>query len=569
VDKIEDQRSVEVPDELSKYEEILSRYLWVIALILIITDVVIRYIYKDVLFFRKVFYIQSISFFMILCINIFRIFQLRGHQVKLGLLFSILKFLDILLIIILLNTMFNGLVFSFLLVLPIVSICIGRGIKSSALYLIYAFVAYIGVWNIAYLNRVQPGILYNTHWVFCLHSAVLFFIFLVFLRLLENYNVKFKQNEYDNNNLVSQLGRKYAQLEEARLERQEQYDKLVKINAQLEETNKKLNCSLAEFFTLQQVSQAISSLFDMNELLGFVNDIIIGVMGASTSNIILYSGNRLKVQVSSIQNINERAMLTDNINNSFLMDAIDKGKLIIDNDVNPENYEFIKGRNVKSMLCVPLQTKETKHGLILIEHNIPGAFSASNIRLLEIITQQVSIAIDNAMLYKKLQDYANTDGLTQLYNRLYFQKRLDEELERAKKEGYDISVVLYDIDNFKKFNDKYGHLFGDVVLKSIAGLVKNSVRNNDIVARFGGEEFIIMLPYTSAEAAYEKAEELRKKISDLIIRDRDVSTSVTVSMGISSFPEFADTEALLLRSADAALYQAKGKGKNCVVLAGA
>ena len=118
---------------------------------------------------------------------------------------------------------------------------------------------------------------------------------------------------------------------------------------------------------------------------------------------------------------------------------------------------------------------------------------------------------------------------------------------------------MYDIDDFKKFNDTYGHLFGDLVLKSIAGLVKKSIRKNDIVARFGGEEFVIMFPYTNAESAYEKAEALRWKISNLVVTDKEYSASVTVSMGVSSFPEHWIQ---LLIKYDAALYCRK-KEKLC------
>ncbi|MDD4297761.1 MAG: diguanylate cyclase, partial [Ruminiclostridium sp.] len=379
--------------------------------------------------------------------------------------------------------------------------------------------------------------------------------------------LQFEQNENDNNNLVSQLGRKYAQLEEAKLEKQEQYDELVKVNVRLEEANVSLNSSLAEFFTLQQVSQAISSLFDMNELLGFVNDIIIGVMGASTSNIVLYKRNRLIVQMTNIQNIREKAILTDNINNSCLREVFENGEILINNNVEPDSYEFTKGRNVKSLICVPLQVKDKVHGLLLIEHSIPEAFGDSNIRLLNIVAQQVSIAIENARLYEQLQDYANTDGLTQVYNRLFFQNYLSKELKKAIVNSSKISVIMYDIDNFKKFNDTYGHLFGDEVLKSIAQLVKRSIRKNDIIARFGGEEFIILLPHTSAKAACEKAEELRKSIESMVVQDKLMSASVTVSMGVSTFPDFAETEDSLLRSVDAALYEAKGKGKNRVEIA--
>ena len=168
----------------------------------------------------------------------------------------------------------------------------------------------------------------------------------------------------------------------------------------------------------------------MNELLKFVNDIILGVMGVATSNIALYNkeGNRLKVQVTNISNARERALLTDNINSPALKECLDKGMTIIDNSVDTNKYSFTKGRNVKSLMCVPLQVKGNTYGLILIEHTITNAFDENSVRLLEVITQQVSIAIENAKLYEKLQDYANTDGLTQVYNRAYFQKRLYEEL---------------------------------------------------------------------------------------------------------------------------------------------
>lgn len=569
MDKLKTQRQEEAPSGLSKYEIILTKYLWVIILVLIIADACIRSILEATLLYREIFYAQSISFIVMLFISILRMLRIKKKLFKPGLLYSITKLIDILVIIVILNTTYNGFMFSFLMIIPIISLCVTRGLYVSIPYLGFTLVTHIGVGHTYYslIGKIQPDYMYVHRSVFYIHTVILFIVFYALLKLLGNYNTRFEQNEKDNNNLVSQLGRKYAQLEEAKLEKQEQYDKLVEVNDQLEITNERLNNSLAEFFTLQQISQAISSLFDMDELLSFVNDIIIGVMGASTSNIALYSGDRLKVKLSNIQNLKERAILTDNINNSCLKQAIDHGESIIDNNVNPDNYEFIKGRNVKSLICVPLQIKGKIHGLLLVEHNMPEAFGDRNISILKIITQQVSIAIENARLYEQLQDYANTDGLTQVYNRLFFQKSLKEELIQAQKEGYEVSVILYDIDNFKKFNDTYGHLFGDVVLKSIARLVKESIRKNDIVARFGGEEFVVLLPHTSLEAAYEKAEKLRKGISSLIVCDGEFSASVTVSLGVSSFPKFADTEDLLLKSADIALYKAKNQGKNCVVAA--
>ena len=126
---------------------------------------------------------------------------------------------------------------------------------------------------------------------------------------------------------------------------------------------------------------------------------------------------------------------------------------------------------------------------------------------------------------------------------------------------------MYDIDHFKKFNDMYGHLFGDKVLKSVAEVVASTLRKNDVLARFGGEEFTILLPQTSLDEAFEKVETLRKLISEHVIEDNLISVSVTASFGISSYDECALTENDLVRTADDALYEAKATGRNCVVAA--
>ncbi len=571
MDKLKDNERRGLSDDLNKYEEAIISFLWLVMLVLIISDAIVCFYIEQAAFNSNVFLVQVFIFVIMVASTLIRALVIGKKQMKPDLSCFIIKFVDILLLVILVNIMRYGFLFYFVILLPIISICITRGFKVSIAYLGTAFMLHLAVhFIILRLGRVFFLEYFSmNHWQYLILLGVLYLLFLAFLRIIGTYHNQISQSEKDNQNLVDQLGRKYAQLEEARMEKQDQYDKLKEVNLQLEDTNKKLTSSIAEFFTLQQISQAISSIFDMNELLQFVNDIIIGVMGVSTSNIALYrsSGDRLKVLVSNIYNKKERAILTDNINTPYLKDSIDKGCTILNNTVNPEEFDFTRGRNIKSLLCVPLLVKGKSHGCVLIEHSIPEAFDEDNVRLLEIITQQISIAIDNARLYEQLQEFANTDGLTQIYNRVFFQNRLQHELEQARQLGYEVSVILYDIDNFKRFNDTYGHLFGDIVLKTLAKLVKESIRKDDIVARFGGEEFIVLLPHTAKELACEKAEELRRKISELTIRDNNVQASVTVSMGVSTFPTLAQTERTLLSSADEALYVAKNCGKNCVRLA--
>lgn len=566
------RKSYNLPVDFSSYEKVITSFLWVIILSLILFDAYVGYAANQATINYSKIVLQLIIYIAFISISLLKLYQLKEIRPKSIRIYKISKVVDIILLSLLLSTMQYGLLYCFIIFLPIVSICITEGFGTSMRYVLFAFIIQlISVLLIQFINHSDDSAFKHISFSFVIYVILHYLVFIILFRVFGIHNYLYALREQDNQKIVSELRMKYEQLEQARIERQEQFEKLKEVNLQLEDMNKKLASSLAEFFTLQQISQAIGSIFDMNELLKFVNDIIIGVMGVATSNIALYNrkGNRLKVQVTNITNGRERAILTDNINSPALKECLDKGRTIIDNDVVPDKYPFTKGRNVRSLMCVPLRVKGKGYGLILIEHNIPNAFDEDNLRLLEVITQHVSIAVENATLYEQLQECANTDGLTQIYNRAYFQSRLHDEINRAKQQGYEVSIIFFDVDDFKVYNDKHGHLFGDMILKSIALTVKESVRKDDVVARFGGEEFIILLPYTGKEMAYEKAEELRKKISELVVCDKNnnIAMSVSVSMGVSTFPTLAKDEIELLNSADEALYIAKRRGKNCVALA--
>jgi diguanylate cyclase (GGDEF)-like protein len=157
---------------------------------------------------------------------------------------------------------------------------------------------------------------------------------------------------------------------------------------------------------------------------------------------------------------------------------------------------------------------------------------------------------------------AHTDSLTGLWNYGYFQYRLDEEIMKMKQKKSSLSVMMIDLDDFKKFNDTYGHLEGDKVLKNISKIFKECCRKVDIVCRYGGEEFSLILPFRDKKETYLLGERIRK-----IVEGRDVSfEKFTISIGIASYPEDAQDKEELIKKADYALYQAKKKGKNQVVI---
>lgn len=167
---------------------------------------------------------------------------------------------------------------------------------------------------------------------------------------------------------------------------------------------------------------------------------------------------------------------------------------------------------------------------------------------------------------REIERLAVTDELTGLYNRRYFFKKLDEEFERTRRYGQTLSLIITDVDNFKSFNDSYGHQAGDDILREVAELIKKSCRESDTPARYGGEEFAIILPATTREGAAAMAEKLRKKVSEGRINGRNFT--VTISIGISVLtPEDAYSPTTLIYDADSALYRAKEQGKNRIIIA--
>jgi diguanylate cyclase (GGDEF)-like protein len=183
-----------------------------------------------------------------------------------------------------------------------------------------------------------------------------------------------------------------------------------------------------------------------------------------------------------------------------------------------------------------------------------------------ILTQQFLLGYRRATLYQRIQDLAIHDGLTSILTRRYFMERLEEEIERARKFNLRFSFLMVDVDFFKRCNDNYGHLVGDAVLKEIAGVIKDNARQVDIVGRYGGEEFAVILSEISKENAFSASLRFLKSVEDKRIKAYDEELNLTVSIGISSFPEDGKQMQELIDKADLALYQAKQSGRNQICI---
>jgi len=219
---------------------------------------------------------------------------------------------------------------------------------------------------------------------------------------------------------------------------------------------------------------------------------------------------------------------------------------------------------VRSWLGVPIFLYGGCEGVLAIQSNTPNAFGAEHQRLLESIGLQVAAALQNAHLY----EMAMVDGLTGLFVRRYFDARIEEEVERARRYGQGFSIVMMDVDDFKALNDTHGHQVGDRVLRAVAAIVKQNMRGVDTAARYGGEEILLILPRTEMVPAYNQAERIRAAIADhRVVTDSGAVIKVTASFGIAAWPESkAEGADELVSLADRALYRAKKTGKDLVEL---
>ncbi|HET8678643.1 MAG TPA: sensor domain-containing diguanylate cyclase, partial [bacterium] len=207
-------------------------------------------------------------------------------------------------------------------------------------------------------------------------------------------------------------------------------------------------------------------------------------------------------------------------------------------------------------------------GVFNVESARLAAFGSRDLHMLMTLASYAVIAIQNAHLYEQAQRLAITDGLTELHNHRYLFDALDRLLERARRDTQPLSLIMLEIDNFKRFNDTYGHQQGDEVLRTISMLLRRGSRPSDIVARHGGDEFMVVLPGTSKTPAQETAERLRRAVEAYpLILAGDVVTAVTLSVGVASFPHDGHTVDTLVEAVDRAQYTAKRSGGNKVHVA--
>jgi diguanylate cyclase (GGDEF)-like protein len=216
-------------------------------------------------------------------------------------------------------------------------------------------------------------------------------------------------------------------------------------------------------------------------------------------------------------------------------------------------------------IIVPLQGTEEAIGVLVVDYDHNEPIEEGDLEMLAGLTSSAVLAIENSRLHAKVQRMANLDSLTGIFNHRYFQESLRQKLSAAKDMGQSVSLLMIDVDNFKSFNDTHGHRKGDLGLKSVARTLEASVRQWDgLAARYGGDEFVTILPKANSEVAAQAGLEIRRWVASRT--EAELSghrlPGLTVSIGIATFPRHATDAITLIDAADQAYYAAKRKGEN-------
>ncbi len=342
-------------------------------------------------------------------------------------------------------------------------------------------------------------------------------------------------------------------------------DAFEKMRANLKRMQADLKEKYDEVQTLYGVAKDISLTLNFNDLLDVILDRAMKIVMAERGSIMLLDDDtgELKIEVARGVSSDVVASTKVKLGEAVSGHVLQSGRpMLIADTLKSPNFSKLKEGKIAAgtMLSVPLIAKDKRLGVLNVSKATPYTLDERDQELFMGLANQAAVAIENARLYT----LAITDELTKIYIRRFFYQRLSEELRRARRYKGSCTVIILDIDHFKRFNDTYGHPQGDQVLIHVARTLKSCMRKVDIVARLGGEEFAVVCPEQSVEAALVPAERIRKAVEGSVLDLNGVKVQVAVSIGLADFPHHSDNQADLIDRADQALYHAKHTGRNRV-----
>jgi diguanylate cyclase (GGDEF)-like protein len=317
---------------------------------------------------------------------------------------------------------------------------------------------------------------------------------------------------------------------------------------------------------INAIAQQTTAVLDAKELLSKVCMLIQNAFHVSHVSVLLKDDDDLVLRAHHgdlTPRIPEGGRLT--ASTGLWGRALETGKTLIENDVRKSSdcINFYVETNAR--MCIPLVSFGQTLGVLVLDSAQTGAFNTNDVQSLESVADICATAIQNAHYVDRVKQLAYLDGLTGIFNRRFFELRIAEELERARRFNTGMAVIMVDIDQFKRLNDEFGHLLGDEVLRQVSSIFHQQLRKIDVVCRYGGEEFAILLAQTNQQHALGVAEKLRRMVEAW--QFPGVPRPVTISVGAATSPDHGTTRDELVRAADLGLYAAKQAGRNRVCMA--
>ena len=344
-----------------------------------------------------------------------------------------------------------------------------------------------------------------------------------------------------------------------------QIEELDAANARLRETQAELERSNAELTAFNSLAAMLSLSLELPEVLEAALDNCLSFLEFECGAIYLGERGENRLCLAAHRGLPEGVVA--GYREIRLGPGSDVGFRLEDLERPHFGQERLCGEQLHVCARVPLRAKGVFVGLLLLGAREERALSPNEQDLLIAFGHQIGIAVENARLHQEIREQAMRDSLTGLYNHAHLRERLREEVERARREEKPLALLMLDIDHFKRFNDTYGHLLGDAVLRIVAQVLRAQTREYDVVGRYGGEEFALVLPGAEEGEARGVAERIREGVKGTAIPGLGEDVRVTVSIGVAHFPEHGDCPEALIAAADQALYRAKAWGRDQVVVA--
>ncbi len=363
---------------------------------------------------------------------------------------------------------------------------------------------------------------------------------------------------------------------EAELKRQDFQEKANLLEAQIERqwvALKSARKKLVDYFELKTIAEKLNQSFSLSDTSNVLSNEVSKLFGHKDLTVILYifhsKTGELGISAShkGQMEVNIKAKKGD-VYDQWV--AKNLQPLLIEDTVRDFRFDAEKikvedDRTISSLMSVPMMIGGKAIGILRIDSPVENYFQTEHIRLLSTIGDLGAVAIENAQLYEKIEELSIRDSLTELYLRRHFLQRLTYEINREIRQKKELSFVLVDLDYFKKYNDQFGHMAGDIVLKTISMLLAEVFNiPGSLVCRYGGEEFAVFLPDCSKERAAQLSEEFRERVAEQAFYLKRQETRMTVSVGVASLPQDGILREQLIEKADRALYKAKQGGRNRV-----